>query len=213
VNTRRLQLARRRKKDPVLVALGDCPEKWNVFLLKNYGLPNEPQARNLINESEFTNKDGNRIPLESMAGAQIRLGEEPPRGLAKVRAEYSGLECEASEEWKRSQGFFHVMAQIYAHEHKLPKQQREAMLKMVDELRPGELLVTFASDLGSPENFHYRWEHHEFDVAFESNCRALQRFVITRYVTPAGLDEPEDLDPAGEPKGHWEGLKFVPDRD
>jgi hypothetical protein len=91
------------KKDPLIVALGDCPEKWNTYLLKTYALPQTPQPRDEVSESAFISEDGSRTPLEAVAARQIRLGEEPPKGLAKVWAEYSDLENKPTEQWKRSQ--------------------------------------------------------------------------------------------------------------
>lgn len=197
------------KKDPVLVALGDCPEKWSAYLLKTYGIPETPQPRSEVSESAFVGEDGSRTPLEAVAGRLIRLGEEPPKGLSKVWAEYSGLEHEPTEHWKRSQAFMQVMAQIYAHECKLSKDKRTEMLKIVEELCPDEPLVEFPEHLGSAQDFFYRWQHHEFDVHFVYENRTTQRLEILEYKIPLPPDEPEDLDEAGEPTGHWEGLKWI----
>ena len=183
-----------RKKDPVLVTLGDCPKKWNEFLLKNYGLPQEPQPRDEVSESAFLDENGHRMALEAVAGTQIRLGEEPPTGLSKVRGDYSGLEHKPTEQWKRSQAFMQVIAQIYAHEHKFSVKERVALVKMVEELRPDELLVNFPERLGTPEEFFYRWQHHEFDVLFEYKNRAWQHLRIIEYEIPLPPEEAEDLD-------------------
>lgn len=101
-----------RKKDTIIVALGDSHEKWNGYLLKTYGLPQEPQARNEVSESAFVNQSGVRSPLEDVAAHQIRIGEEPPRGLSKVWAELSLPESQPSEQWKRSQAFVRVFTTI-----------------------------------------------------------------------------------------------------
>jgi len=119
-----------------LIALAACPQKWNEFLLKTYGLPQEPKSTKEISESEFHDEGGHQISLEAVAGSRLRLGAEGPKGLEKVCAEYSGLESQPTDEWKRCQAFMRVMAQIYAHEYKLTKEQRAALLKMVEELRP-----------------------------------------------------------------------------
>ncbi len=197
------------KKDPVLVSLGECPEKWNQFLLKTYGLPQEPQARSVFNETDFLDGNGRQIPLDHLAARQIKLGEEPPKGLLKVRCDYSGLENEPTEKWKRSQGFMRAMVWIYASKKKLSKQQRAELLKLVDELHPNEYLTVFDESLGTPEEFLDRWAGHQLDVRFIFKNRSALIFEIWHESIPP--DEPEDLDEDGGPSGHWEGLKFIPD--
>lgn len=197
------------KRDPILVALGACPKKWSQFLLKNYGLPEEPQSRNVVSEAELFDKDRSRASLDDFAARQIRLGEEPPKGLLKVWAEHSGPESEASEQWRRSQAFMRVMAWIFARENKLGQNERAALLKNIDDLRPETSLPVFPEVLGSPDEFFERWKGYEFDVRFSRKSRRTQVFEIRQYRLPP--DEPEELDEADEPKGHWEGLKWIPD--
>jgi hypothetical protein len=199
------------KKDPVLVALGDCPKKWNKYLLKTYGYSETPQPRDEVSESAFVTERGSRTPLEDVAAHQIRLGEEPPKGLFKVWAEHSGLEGQPTEQWKRSQAFMQVMGRIYAHVNKLSKENRAELVKDVENLRPDVPLVEFPEELGTSEQFFYCWQHHEYDVEFVHQSRKMQRFQVWRQPIPLPPDEPEHLDEAGEPPGHWEGPKWIPD--
>src|ERR1035438_1124468 len=107
------------KQDVVLVALGDSPEQWNDYLLRTYGLPQDPQPRNEVSESAFISREGRRSTLEALAVRQIKLGEEPPKGLLKVWAENGGDENEPTEKWTRSQGFLRLFARIFAHDKQL----------------------------------------------------------------------------------------------
>ena len=198
-----------RGKDLVILALGDCPENWDGYLLRTYGLPQEPQSRSEISESAFVDENGSRTPLEDVAGHQIRIGEEPPSGLLKVWAEHSGLENEPSEDWKRSQAFLRVFTLIYACQMKLPKNERLEMLKKVDELRPNVSPGEFPKELGTPEELYRRWRGWEIDVKFVHKNRSNQIIEITQYPMPP--DEDEDLDESGEPRGHWDGLTFIPE--
>jgi hypothetical protein len=183
------------KKDPVLLALGECPEKWNQFLLKTYGLPKEPQSKNVVSETEFRDPEGQQIPLADLAGRQIRLGEGRPKGLLKLCAEDSSLEKEPTEEWKRALGFMRAMAWIYAFKNKLPKQARAELIKLVDELNPNEPLGTFDESLGTPEEFLDRWAGHELDVRFVSKNRSTLMFEIWYQLMRP--DEPDDVEDDG----------------
>ena len=189
------------KRDPILVALGNRQELWDAFLLNNYGLPQEPQPRYEVSESAFVDEDGSRSTLEGLAGRQIRLGEEPPKGLFKVRAEYSGPENEASAQWKRSQAFVRIVAWIYTCEKRLPKLKRDEFLKYVDDLKPTSPLPVFEESLGTPEEFLGRWRCYELDVRFVRKSRADQIIEIRFRTLPP--DVPEDLPEADEPSGHW----------
>ncbi len=199
----------RPKKDPILIALGDAPEKWNDFLLKTYGLPEDPQPRDEVSESAFQDEDGERLPLEDVAGLQIRLGEEPPKGLAKIWAEVSFLEPEPTERWKRSLAFFRAIVRIWAAERRLSKQKRAELLREVDAFRPTEPLPVFPDSLGTPEEFFERWQRGEIEVRFTSRNRATQTCEIWQHAIPP--DEEENLDPADEPPGYWAGLKWIPE--
>jgi hypothetical protein len=172
------------KKDPILVALGECPEKWNQYLLKTYGLPHEPQSRNEVSESAFVDEEGSRSSLEALAARQIRPGEEPPKGLLKVWAENSRPENEPSEQWKRSQAFMRMMTRIVAWTNKLDKLELAQLLKDVDDLQPDNPLPVFDECLGSPEEFLERWRCHELDVRFVYKRRGVQVFEIRRESIP-----------------------------
>lgn len=157
--------------------MGDSSEKWDAYLLKTYGLPQEPQPRAEISETAFVGEEGRRSDLEALAGRQIRLGEEPPRGLLKVWAEDSGPEGEGSEKWKRAQGFYRVFARIAAHDNQLNERQRDELLKQADELRPDEL-GGFPESMGSPEEFYARWKRYDLEVAFTCVSRHLRKITI-----------------------------------
>ncbi len=45
------------RKDPILIALWKSPEKINEFLLKNYGLPQDPSTRKEIQQDSIRIRD------------------------------------------------------------------------------------------------------------------------------------------------------------
>ena len=198
-------------KDRVLIALGDDLKAWNAHLLENYGLPEEPRSRYENAEADVcTTDDGRYEPLEDVAARQINLGEEPPIGLLKVRADYSGLEHEPTTQWKRSQAFMLAITWIYPCQKRLSKQKRDEMLNLVDDVSPLSPLPVFDESWGAPQEFLERWRCHELDVRIVYKNRGTQTFELWREFIPP--DEPEDLDEASEPSGHWDGLKWIPHR-
>ena len=65
------------KKDPVLAALGECPENWNPFLLKNYGLPQEPATRKEIQQDCLPRaENGRRLTLGEVGESTTQLTDE-----------------------------------------------------------------------------------------------------------------------------------------
>jgi hypothetical protein len=206
------------KRDPIVSKIqldcGECPEKWNDLLKSGrYGIPRMPEeieARPEISETSFADVECKQIPLADLAGKQIKLGEEPPQGLAKVWGNDIGaLETAPTARWKRSQSFMHIMGQIFASKNRLSKRHRVELLQMVADLVPNEPLPLFDPALwGSPEEFFERWKGHLVDVRFTYTNRGLQRFELWAESIPP--DEPEDLDDAGEPSGHWDGLTWTP---
>ena len=125
-------------------------------------------------------------------------------------AKGSYLECDYSEQEKRSLSFLRVIIQIAASERKVTKQQRTQLLKDVDEHRPGQALSPFPEVFGTAEQFFQRWKHGEIELRFiRSKTRTSPNLEIWEHSIPP--DEPEDLDEAGEPSGHWDGLTWMPD--
>lgn len=67
----------------------------------------------------------------------------------------------------------------------------------------------FAAILGrTPAEFKRRLSCGELEISLQTVGREL---VICVRECPLPPDEEEDLDPKDDPKGHWEGLKFIPD--
>jgi hypothetical protein len=100
------------------------------------------------------------------------------------------------------------MAWIVACKNKLPQEARDELLKIVDDLSPLSPLPVFPDELGTPAEFLERWRGHEIDVRFV-HVNGVPTFEIWHETLPP--DEPEDLDEAGEPAGHWEGLTWIAD--
>ena len=64
------------------------------------------------------------------------------------------------------------------------------------------------AELGTPAEFKERVAGHEFEIRKRFSRR---EHVLAIRVYSLPPDEDEDLDPADEPAGHWEGLKWLPD--
>ncbi len=204
---------RPRKLDPILLALGECPEKWNQYLWDTYGLPQDPQPRDEVSETAFVDDDGVLSPLEDVAGGQIKPYEEPPKGLGKVRAEDSGPECVPTEQWKRSLAFFRVIVCIWGSKRNLSEQERTELLKYVDDHRPSEPLPIFPESLGTPDELLQRWKCRELEVSLTAKNRATQIFEIWSTGLREHLDAQPDDDPddaLDDPPGHWEGRVWHP---
>lgn len=182
--------------DPVLrkihVECGNSPEKWNALLRETYSLSEEVTVPHEdVQESVFSR----------------------PKGLAK----YSGFEYAPTPGWLRSQAFYRVIARIVARKNKkLTKRGRakllNKLLKNVDDFIPSAPLPDFDPELwGEPEEFLDRWKGHLVDVKFVYTNRGLQAFELWSEAFPP--DEPDDWDEddGGAPRGHWVGLKWVPD--
>lgn len=182
------------RKDPIIVALGYCPEKWNRHLLTTYGLQQDPGPPNEISETESKNTSDSNNTLEQVAG------------FAGTYAGNSELESEPTTHHKRSRAFMRVMVTIFACKNKLPGADHAALLKEIDDLPTSCSLPVFDDSLGSPEEFCERWRCHELDVRFLPENR--DRLVFEIWFESIAPDKQEDLDGARAPNGHWVGLKY-----
>jgi hypothetical protein len=72
---------------------------------------------------------------------------------------------------------------------------------------PPDVLRPMNAPVGTPAEFRERWHYGELEITAHARNRREHVFEIWQ-LPPA---EPEDLDKAGEPKGHWNGLRWTAD--
>lgn len=156
-----------KKEDPILLALGDSPQKWDAYLRKTYGIPKQPQPRYEVSEQSFS--------------PDAALGRQTKRGLAKVRGGEI-VRPVPSEQWKRGQAFIYALVLIYAEQKNLPNRERDELLKFVTSLREWDRpLFGFPIELGiTPQQFYRQWRRGLFEVSFICLSRA-QQMVEIRY--------------------------------
>jgi len=143
---------------------------------------------------------------------QLGTGES----LALGTDELTSLHLEAadnektvlSREWLRYLEYMDVIAEALS-----PKDSGTALKKLfLADARsrywesPPEVRVPA---LLTPVELRRRWLDHKIDIRAVGSKRRDRIIKIAEYPLPP--DEPEDLDEVGEPSGHWDGLKFIPD--
>lgn len=200
-----------KKKDPILVALGESPEKWDAFFLKQYGFPAVPQPRYEVSESSFVSGEtGQTVPLEEIAGSRL-AGSHTQRTdeLLSLHQEAAVDENTAlSAEWVRYLEYMDIIAEALS-----PNDKGAALKQMALEgarsrywEQPPDVLSPMNASLGTPAEFRQRWIYGELEIRAHAGNR--RHHVIEIWRLPP--DEPEELDEAGEPSGHWDGLKWTP---
>lgn len=199
------------KKDPILVALGQCPEKWNDFLWDTYGLPQEPSTRKEVQQDS--------IRVIDHRSKRLRLVSLDEAGLSATRLtdELESLQIELSDDqglplpraWLRYLEYMDVVAEELS-----PKDKGAALKQLALEdaqsrcrEQPPDWFQPMNASLGDPAEFKQRWIYGELEIRIRVSSRRDQVFEIWRL--PPW--EPEDLDEAGEPPGHWEVLKWFSD--
>ena len=209
-------------KDPVLIRLQISGEYEQY--LKDLGMPSELPASGDLNEADLpiNPETSKRMDLETF-GASLAFGSVKVRGVHRQReagavAGFRDCEAEPSQEWKRSAAFMQVIARILlARRNKSRRQRRNLaeLRKEVQDFPPNADLPRFPDELGTAEEFFEQWREGYLDVTIRFRDRSNQEILFystgLREFEKNAPDEPEDLDEAGEPKGHWEGLKFIPD--
>lgn len=200
------------KKDPILAALGECPEKWNDFLLKTYRFPQDPFTRKEVQQDcirVLDQKSGRLVPMPLGEAGESTTQSD---ALTSLHQEAGADESVAlSPQWLLHLEYMDVIA-----EELYPKDKDAALklkqLALADARsryweQPPEVFRPMNASLGTPAEFRERWFYGELEIRVCAADRRNHVFEIWR-LPPA---EPEDLDEAGEPSGHWDGLKWTPD--
>ena len=200
------------KKDPVLTAIFECPKKCDEYLFKTYGLPQEPRTSKEVQQDCIRIRDqktGRLVPVQlGDAGGSHTQQTDP---LTSLRQEAGAVETAIlSPAWVQYLGYFGVIA-----EDLHPKDQGAALKTLAlaaarekSALReqPPEVFHPMNAPLGTPAEFRERWFYGELEIRVSVSNRRNYSFEIWR-LPPAEL---ENLDAAGEPSGHWDGLKWTP---
>lgn len=209
-------------KDPVLMRLKISGEYEQY--LKQLGMPSELPPVGDLNEADLpiNPETGKQMDLEAFSGS-LAFGLVKVRGVHRQRkggavAGFSHLETEPSQQWKRSAAFMQVIARIILARRNTSRYQRRNLVELrkeVPDFPPNADLPRFPDELGTPEEFFEQWKGGYLDVTIRFRDRSNQEILFystgLREFEASAPDEPEDLDEAGEPNGHWEGLKWISD--
>lgn len=194
------------KKDPLLVSLGECPEKWNDFLLTTYRFPQDPSTRKEVQQDcirgiDSRTKRPRPVTLDE-AGVSITQETDALNSLHREAGADSSIALSAP--WMRYLGYLDVIAEALT-----PKDKGAALKRLAIEdarSRYWEQPPAMPSSLGASSEFRQRVQWGEMEIrALAANQR---KYVIEIREYPMPPDEPEDLDEAGEPGRHWDGLKW-----
>ena len=210
-------------KDPVLMRL-QMSREYEQYL-KKLGMPSELPPAGDLNEADLpiNPETGKRMDLEAFSGS-LTFGLVKVRGVHRQTkggavADFSYLEAEPSQEWKRSAAFLQIIARVLLARRNTSRRQRRDLVELREELPnfpPTADLARFPDALGAPEEFFEQWKEGYLDVTVRFRDRSHREVLFystgLREYEKSAREEPEGLDEAGEPKGHWEGPKFVFDR-
>ena len=195
---------RPRKLPGFIVRLGEDPKKWDEWLFK-MGFPKEKGSTKEILEHMLPpiGEDGSGNPAYPRIGD--RLGD---RSFTLPSDWFFGPY--KSDEDANSRRYLEYMDVVA--EHLSPKDKGAELKRLFREdawSRQFESRAEIPAGLGTPEDLKRRLAHREVEIRLKSNRR---EHVICFVIHPIPPDREEDLDEAGEPEGHWEGLKWFPDR-
>jgi hypothetical protein len=209
-------------KDPVLMRLQISGEYEQY--LKDLGMPSELSPSGDMNETDLpaNPETGKQMDLEAFAGS-LSFGSMKVRGVHRqteggALAGFSCFEAEPTPEWRRSAAFMQVIARILLATRNKSRRQRRHLVELREEVPdfpPNADLPRFPDQLGTAEEFFEQWKEGYLDVTIRFRDRSDQEILFystgLRESEESDPGELEDLDEAGEPKGHWEGLKFIAD--
>lgn len=191
---------RPRKKRPE-----ETQEYWNKQL-HNYRLGMdraEPEWRVLC--CELVNEEGRTAPLENMgAGGSVTQQTDALNSLLYEAASDENIALPAR--WLHYMEYMEVVAETLSPEDN-GSVFKELFLQDARS-RHWEQPPDIPPALGSPAGFRLACLRNELEIHLESNRRT---HLIKIAVLPIPPDEPEDLNEAEEPPGHWNGLVWIPD--
>lgn len=196
-----------------VIRLADVQHEWEVRL-RRAGLPKE------IHRSAEMQQDAIPPSTRDASGRKIRptkvaYGEswdhwsttqqtDPVLSLHKEAAteEHAVLPAD----WKHYLAYMNVIAEAHSPEDN--GAGLKSLFLMDARSRLWERAPTVPAALGTPAEFKKRLHDHEMEIRYMVNRRETTIRIRVYELPP---DEDEDLDPANEPSGRWEGLKWIPD--
>ena len=200
------------KRDPVLVKLGESPEAWSDFLWKTYGIAEVPQPKYEDCESEFVcGKTGQTVPLAEIAGRrQVGSHTQQTDELLSLHLESgANANVKLSPAWLLHLEYMDVIAEALS-----PKDRGAALKQMaLTDARsrywdaPPDVVP---ASCGTPAEFRQRWGWGELEIRTRAAKRRECVIEIWQHSIPPDQPEDLDLDEAGEPSGHWDGLTWTP---
>ncbi len=202
---------RPRKLMPWVVRFGCDTAKWERWL-RSVGNPKELRW-DFYQQGSMPAKErdvsGRKIrPTKDLFGesANHRSVTQRTNFLASIQLESALDESVGlSDPWLRHLEYMDVVAEALS-----PKDNGATLKRLFLEdarSRYREIPEDFPVELGTPKEFRTRWESKDLEIRLEANRR---RQLIKIAVIPIPPDEPEDLNEAEEPDGHWEGLRWFP---
>lgn len=203
----------RPRKPIIVIRLADVQQEWEARL-RRAGLPKE------IRRPRETQQDAIPESTRDASGRKIRptkvvYGESLDQWSTTQQTDpvISIHEQAATEEhavlspdWKHYLEFMNVIA-----EYRSPDDNGAGIKNLFlkdARSRRSELPPRIPAALGTPAEFKNRLADHEMELRYTVNR---QETTIRIHVYQLPPDENEDLDPADEPAGHWDGLKWIPD--
>lgn len=207
---------RPRKLLAFVVALGEDREKWESYL-KSVGLPQEKYSidfqQDAIPPAQRDARGRRTGPKKEVFGET--WGHESVThnddALGTLREESATNEAiTLTPEWAEYLGYIGVIAEALspADNGKVWKELalRDARSRHWES--PPEMLQQMSASFGSPIQFRERWLYGELEI--RAHARNRREHVIEIWRLPP--QEPEDLEEEG-PVGHWEGLKWISDKE
>jgi hypothetical protein len=200
------------RKPVFVVRLADVQKEWNQRL-RRAGSPEEKGSKFEISAQRlpWTDRDsyGRKIrPTKVTYGnswdhKSATLLTAPELSLQETAVDESVV---LSVAWMRYLEYMGVIAEALSRKDKGVDLKR---LSLEDaRSRSGEPPPTIPAELGTPVEFKQRLVDHELEIRRRVDRR--QHVIIIRvYPLPPHVDE--DLDETQDPRGHWEGLKWLPD--
>jgi hypothetical protein len=195
--------------------MGEDSEKFDVYL-KSVGLPQEKHSSDFQQDAlparEHDTWGRRTRPTKDVLGESRNHQSFTQQGdeLDSLHEESAANESiTLSPEWLRYLEYMDVIAEALSPADTGAALKERALRQARSRFweQPPDLLRPMNASLGKPAEFRERWFYGELEIRTHVRNRRERNIEIWRLPP----QEPEDLDEAGQPAGHWEGLKWIPD--
>jgi hypothetical protein len=203
----------RPRKPIIVIRLADVQQEWEARL-RRAGLPKEVHRSAEIQQDAIPPSErdtsGRKIrPTKVVYGESLdqRSTTQQTDPVISIQEEAATEEhAVLSPDWRDYLEFMNVIA-----EYRSPEDNGTGLKNLFlkdARSRRTELPPKIPAALGTPAEFKKHLADHEMELRYTVNR---QETTIRIHVYQLPPDEAEDLDPADEPAGHWDGLKWIPD--